>query len=136
MTPNGKLPPVLPLVLYNGDKRWRAAQDIQELIEPVPGGLERYRPSLRYLLLDELAIADEAEWSNELNNLAAAVFQLEQYREIDDLLRITRRLNEWLKAPEQTSLRRAFVVWLRRVVLPRRLSELELHEFDGVKELH
>ena len=49
----GRLPPVLPVVLYNGSPRWDAAQDVGDLIVPVPGGLERYRPQLRYLLLDE-----------------------------------------------------------------------------------
>jgi hypothetical protein len=39
----GKLPPVLPLVLYNGRAPWSAARDIAELIENVPGGLEQYR---------------------------------------------------------------------------------------------
>jgi hypothetical protein len=52
----GKLPPVLPLVLYNGYAPWSAAQDISELIEDVPGGMERYRPRLRYCLLDEMRI--------------------------------------------------------------------------------
>ena len=51
-THNGKLPPVFPLVLYNGEPLWGAAQDVAELIEAVPG-LMAYRPHLRYLLLDE-----------------------------------------------------------------------------------
>jgi hypothetical protein len=50
---DGKLPPVLPIVLYNGVKPWDAAEELDELIETVPPGLEAYRPSLRYLLLDE-----------------------------------------------------------------------------------
>jgi predicted transposase YdaD len=47
-TPSGKLPPVLPLVLYNGYAPWGAVREISELIEEVPGGLERYRPQLRF----------------------------------------------------------------------------------------
>ena len=37
LTPAGLLPPVLPIVLYNGKYRWNAARAIQELIEPPPG---------------------------------------------------------------------------------------------------
>jgi hypothetical protein len=48
-----KLPPVFPLVLYNGQTTWTAHQDIAELILPVSPTLVRYRPSLRYFLLDE-----------------------------------------------------------------------------------
>src|SRR6202012_2622766 len=51
ITPSGKLPPILPLVLYNGHALWGAAREIAELIEEVPGGLEKYRPQLRYCLL-------------------------------------------------------------------------------------
>jgi len=41
-----KLPPVFPLVLYNGSKKWSGATAIEELIETVPGGLSKYRPTL------------------------------------------------------------------------------------------
>jgi hypothetical protein len=51
-----KLPPVLPIVLYNGQPRWTVATDIAQLIEPPPGKLRDYTPQLRYLLLDEGAI--------------------------------------------------------------------------------
>ena len=53
LTPDGRLPPVLPVVLYSGDDGWTAATEISELIESVPGGLERYRPQMRYLLVEE-----------------------------------------------------------------------------------
>jgi hypothetical protein len=48
-----RLPPALPVVLHNGKPRWTAPEDIAELIADAPGGLDRYRPRLRYLLLDE-----------------------------------------------------------------------------------
>jgi hypothetical protein len=57
-TPSGKLPPVFILVLYNGIGPWGAALDVADLIEPVPGGLEAYRPHLRYALLDEARFPD------------------------------------------------------------------------------
>ena len=40
LTRSGKLPPVLPLVLYNGPGPWGAVRELAELIEMVPGGLE------------------------------------------------------------------------------------------------
>lgn len=51
----GKLPPVFPVVIYNGDGQWTAARDIAQLIEPLPPSLAAYRPSHRYFLLDEAA---------------------------------------------------------------------------------
>jgi predicted transposase/invertase (TIGR01784 family) len=48
-----RLPAVFPIVIYNGEPTWSAARDIAELIQPLPGGLTAYRPSLRYHVLDE-----------------------------------------------------------------------------------
>ena len=48
-----KLPPVLPIVLYNGDAKWTAATDIADLIPKAPGLVARYLPKLSYLLIDE-----------------------------------------------------------------------------------
>jgi hypothetical protein len=34
---DGRLPPILPILLYNGSQRWTAATDIADLIPAVPG---------------------------------------------------------------------------------------------------
>jgi predicted transposase/invertase (TIGR01784 family) len=135
-TPNGKLPPVLPVVLYNGETRWSAAQNIAELVEQVPGGLEHYCPSLSYLLLDEGAIVNRPEWSDSMRNLVAALFRLEHNRNEQDMLDVLGTLVEWLQAAEQRALRRAFVVWIRRVLLPNRAPGMELPEFNDLQDLH
>jgi PAS domain-containing protein len=49
----GRLTAVFPIVIYNADPAWAACRDVADLIEPLPGGLTAYRPSLRYHLLDE-----------------------------------------------------------------------------------
>lgn len=53
LPPSGELPPVVPLVLYNGPRRWQAPQHVEDLFEPLPRSLMPYRPRLRYVLLDE-----------------------------------------------------------------------------------
>jgi len=127
------LPPVLPLVLYNGEPRWRAALTIEELIEDAPRGLDAYRPRMRYLLLDEGACDGEALES--VRNLAAALFRMENSREPQDLRRVVECLMEWLGAEEQSSLRRAFTVWIKRVLLPGKLPGLELPEVQSLQEV-
>lgn len=52
------------------------------------------------------------------------------------MLDVLGSLVEWLKAPEQTGLRRAFVVWIRRVLLPNRAPGVELPEFNNLQDLH
>lgn len=135
-TPSGKLPPVLPIVLYNGEKRWTAAQNIADLVEPVPGGLERYRPDLSYLLLDEGAIVDAPGWSDEMRNIVAAVFRIEKHRNEKDVSEAMGHLAEWLSGPEQASLRRAIIIWFYRVFLPNRAPELEFPEVSDFTNLH
>lgn len=103
LTQSGKLPPVLPLVLYNGPQRWTAPREVGELIEEVPGGLTAYRPSLKYLLLDE---GEQAAAGEALpDNLAAALFRLEHSRDVREVGGIVGLLAEWLDPEEDLELR-------------------------------
>ena len=136
LTQKGLLPPVLPLVLYNGEPRWSAATEVDELIERVPGGLEQYRPSMQYLLLDEGRILEQEETSTELKNLVHALFRLEYSRDEQDLIRVLAQVVEWLRAPEQRGLRRAFLTWFRRVYLRRKhVPEPDRELIDQAQEL-
>jgi len=114
---DGRLPPVLPIVLYNGSVRWSAPERVEPLVQVGPRHLERYRPQAQYLLIDESRY--KSVELAPLRNLVAALFRLEKSRshtEIDDVLGA---LVDWLKSPEQASLRRAFAVWVGRVILAR-----------------
>lgn len=130
---DGRLPPVLPVVLYNGKPRWNAPLDIADLIAEAPGQLARYRPRLRYLLLDEGRYSSSE--LEPLRNLAATLFRLENSRTPEDVERALTALIDWLKAPEQDSLRRAFTVWLKRVFLPGRLPGVEITSFHDLQEV-
>ena len=55
-----------------------------------------------------------------LHNLVAALVRLENSQEPADIQRVLALLADWLRAPEDDSLRRAFIVWLNRVLLPAR----------------
>ena len=124
---------MLPLVLYNGKSPWSAALEISELIETIPGGLEVYRPQLRYLAIDEGRLPQTAMPTTR--NLTAALFKLEQGRTPEDLRRVVHSLVEWLKAPEQAGLRRDFTTWLKRVLLPARIPGVEFPEATELQEV-
>ena len=109
LTADRLLPPVLPVVLYNGRPRWNAPEEVADLIAVAPVGLDRYRPRLRYLLLDEGRYADSE--LAPLRNVAAALFRMENSRTPHDVEQVLVALVEWLKASGQDSLRRAFTVW-------------------------
>jgi hypothetical protein len=131
-TPSGKLPPVFILVLYNGKRPWQAASDVADLIEAVPGGLEAYRPHLRYALLDESQIP-EMELESE-RNLAAALFRLEKSRDLEALKQEVGRLTA---VPElDDSLRRSVRSWLTQVLIPAKFPGVSLAETGSLEEIH
>jgi hypothetical protein len=68
--------------------------------------LERYRPRQAYLLLDEQQLAKAGALPER--NLCTALFRLEASCGANETLTILQALVDWLKAPEQTGLRRAF----------------------------
>ncbi|MBF0406727.1 MAG: Rpn family recombination-promoting nuclease/putative transposase [Candidatus Riflebacteria bacterium] len=112
-----KLPPVLPVVIYNGSTRWNAEIDVFNLICQTPRGLEKYRPKLSYLLLDEGAIADSE--LVDLKNFVAALVRFEKSRTVAEMIEIVSHLSKWLSSPSQDSLRRAFTHWFGRVFKDR-----------------
>jgi hypothetical protein len=53
------LPPVVPMVIYNGKSAWKSPCEIKELINPVHESLAKFTPHLSYWLLDEGRVGDE-----------------------------------------------------------------------------
>ncbi|WP_062148005.1 Rpn family recombination-promoting nuclease/putative transposase [Beggiatoa leptomitoformis] len=47
-----KLPPIFPIVLYSGDKRWTAAENLHDILEH-PHLLKAYTPEFRYFKIAE-----------------------------------------------------------------------------------
>lgn len=110
----GRLPPVLPIVLYNGNAVWTAPLQLNALVQPVPEGLAAYQPQIGYWLLDEKRYNTQELLVHQ--NLVAAIFALEQSQTSDDLLRVVVQLQEWLSSPTQESLRRAFAEWIKQII--------------------
>ena len=107
-----RLPAVLPVVLYTGAARWRAAVEVGELIAPVGPELAPYQPSQRYLVVDERHVGAE---DLPVRNLMGAVLGLEQSRGPGDLVRVVEKLVEWLRDSHDGELKRAFADWVRQM---------------------
>ena len=105
----GELPPVLPVVLYNGDPPWRPATEMRELIAAPPPALVPYQPSQRHVVLDQRRARAE---DFKLQGLTWEVAQLEQSRAAEGLPRAARRLAALLGGAGQGELRRTFAHWL------------------------
>jgi hypothetical protein len=128
---NRQLPPVLPIVLYNGDAKWTAATDVATLIPKVPGLVAKFLPKLEYLLIDESQYT-EADLS-ELKNLVAAVIRFEHSESEAALIRLVGLLNDWLDGKPE--LKRTFAIWIRAVLLRQSKNTLVLPKVRDLKEL-
>lgn len=127
------LPPVFPIVIYNGGKAWKAPQEVATLFAPMPESLKYYRPQHRHFLLDESRVPGEV--LDKSKGLVAQLLRLERARDYGQVRQIVRELIARLHGPEYLSLRRAFTVWLGRVVLKRSGIVEEIPEFQDLREV-
>ena len=128
---DGRLPPILPIVLYNGSKRWTAVTDIADLIPAVPGLVEQFKPKLKYLLIDENAYSDTELAS--LNNLVAAVFRFEQSDGLETVQDLVSLLIVWLD--DRIDLRRMFALWIRAALMRNNNYNIILPQVDDLLEI-
>ena len=107
--PGAPLPPVIPLVVYNGRGRWTAPADVSELVAPVAGDLARLQPSNRYALLD-MQRAETGDVPED--NVVGLQVALEQAT-LEEKLPILPLVEAALAGPGHAELLRAFTAWLR-----------------------
>ena len=104
LTSSGKLPPVLSVVLYNGDRPWNGPTSVAELIEPFDDAPEGADP-LSYRLIEEQSYP-----ISELDSAAspvAGLFSFEQIRDPGELIRESRKTGRGLVGAENQPLREA-----------------------------
>ncbi len=129
---DGRLPPVLPIVLYNGAPRWNAATEIADLIPAVPGLVAQFRPQMQYLLIDEGAYSEGHLAS--LQNLVAAVFRIEHPSTPESIRELIGLLEIWLI--DRPELKRMFAVWIRATLMRRSEYTVVLPDVQNLKELN
>jgi len=57
-TKNKKLPPILPILIYHGDRKWDYGNRLSELIEDTPVAISDYIPDHKYLVYDFSSYSD------------------------------------------------------------------------------
>ncbi|NBQ10416.1 MAG: transposase [Betaproteobacteria bacterium] len=126
-----RLPPVLPIVLYNGDTRWHAATDVADLIPTPPGLVAQYLPRLSYVLIEEHRYADEDLAT--LRNLAAAMIRFEHAADPEVLPQVVALIRDLVEG--NAELERTFTIWLSAVLSSRSGGAVALPEVGSLKEL-
>ena len=128
---DGRLPPLLPIVLYNGNQKWTATTNIADLIPEVSGMMSQFKPSLQYLLIDENNYTDTELAS--LNNLVAAVFRLEHASSPGAVSDLVKLLIDWLE--DRPDLRKMFAQWLRATLMRKPEYGIVMPQVDDLQEI-
>ena len=107
---DGKLPPILSIVFYNGDREWRPKM-LSDLVKPVPNapdGLE----------LGTFVLVDAQRWTvTQVETPLEALLKLEQVESIGDIKTATRQTRKAVAGHQELS--EAFVALLNNVVFPK-----------------
>ena len=135
-TPFGKTcppPPLLPIVLYNGDVPWRAPLRMADLLRPVPRPMDAAAgdgtpfapPGIRgsplqyagdgFLLVDQRVLGGEDLPAHNAETLMAWIEHIGDGTLPDGLDQIATRASEWLDGAEDVGLREVLLGWLEAV---------------------
>lgn len=130
---DGRLPPVFPLLLYNGDNPWLAPNELKALIALPPNTpLWSYQPGMRYYLIDESHYPD-----GKSDSLSGFVMRLENARTPQDFTAALEALIMAVPA-HLDSVKRALAVWITHVMAPHRgiqLNPRDTENLDEVKDM-
>ena len=108
LTRRGKLPPVLPIVLYHGRRPWRASRELAELLLSPPAGLEAYQPRQQYMLIDQHRHMNPDDPANILGIL----FRLLRAKTNKQMLSALSDFAERMKAPDVALARDGLTRWV------------------------
>ena len=130
---DGMLPPVLPIVLHTGSVAWRAHCSLKPLIAPSSPALARYAPSLDFLLLDAAAYEESDLAASD--DLVSFLFRMERSRAPAELVEQIAKLGSVLELENSAHLRRAFTVYLTKVLLPRKTGRSDIPDLPDLLEV-
>lgn len=129
--PDGKLPFILPIVLYNGAQRWNAPLATQALIAKPPQGMDHFLPQMAYFSIDEGSYTFEE--LERLNSLAALVFMLESQTTVEGLHKGMAMVLKWPENETRQTLYNAIANLVTRV-WRKKLPNIPMPH-DGVNDL-
>ena len=115
---DSKLPPVLPIVVYNGRPRWSAPLEVSATISGVSAALAPYQPRQRYVLLDMHALRVE---DLPRDNIVSAQIALEQGSP-PHVAAAVGSLGRLLSGPEHDELRQVIAEWVSHLLAHSRAS--------------
>jgi len=129
------LPPVFPVILYNGDEQWTAPIEFSDLIEEKGrGGLDTYIPRFQYYKIAENEFLKES--LSELNNLVSALFYIEKSSK-KEIKQAIDRITEIIMNEQDKMAVSRFITWIKNFVEQKQLKDDEgvVYHFTNPSEV-
>ncbi len=118
------LPALFPLVLYNGEDKWTAPANIDQLIEQEVD-LGQYGLHFEHLVIAENAYGKE--WLAKIDNIIAALFLAEAHYDLPLLLE--KLLSLYDTEPDRQALM-LFINWFRQLAAHGRLHSADFAQIE------
>lgn len=129
----GKMPKVLPVVIYNGRRKWREPLSIQTLIEREPIEIKAFQLKYKIRVIDQLHMPDDQ--IPDPDNLMGLLIRIERSNNIQSAVTWIRNLDSRLKEMREFQLQRSVVSWLTESFLPTRIPDISLRELQTIEEI-
>ena len=130
LTANGKLPPVFPLVLYNGNRKWNGPLTVKSLIDlPAKSLLWKYQPHAAYYLVDENLYPSGKE-----NSISGMLFKFENMQDHDQLLQGMIELGRFLSDNKLGQLKQDILAWVKHVLEPLKQLNFPFANIEALTE--
>jgi hypothetical protein len=118
LLPGGRLPPVLPIVLYRGETPWSAPLSLRQLVGlAADSPLWEWQPDLHYYIIDAGRVCEPDLESRE--GLLPLLFRLESAKDLNQLVVASGALSAWFAANSApATLRTPFIELVRAAMKP------------------
>ena len=128
-----KLPVVLPIVLYNGQKYWTAKRNIQDMVEKAPDEMSKYVPKLSYYFIDEIHPESNEKDTvfDGLANSVVAIMKLQRTLSSEEFYKFINKVKKLIKDEKQKLRFETFITFL----LSYLSSAYDKPEYEKVQDL-
>lgn len=114
------LPPILPIVLYNGSPRWSAQTSTRDMINVDPDArLSSYLPTLKYWLIDVGRL--DRELLRHHNTILSNLFTIETLNDPELLRAQVKRLGEIVRSRVDDAIIQTILMWLSELLRAQKL---------------
>jgi predicted transposase/invertase (TIGR01784 family) len=130
-----KLPVVFPIMIYNGEDKWSASDNLRDLIDNESREISEFLPGFKYfkVIINEFS----KESLVKIRNILSAVFLVENMDE-NEFGRYSKEIVAIINEEIDEDTKKAFVNWFMRLVDSDRIlksEEIENINDEGVKTM-